>query len=575
MSIQGSPREEERSLSNRTERICPRCLGRYSTAQARCEVDGRRLLDLAVGDPNFGKSFGGTPGLVGSGFLILDRLAVGGMGTVYRAHQASMERDVALKVLTGPELSDPELVERFRREALSLARLHSPHTVTVFERGELESGGLFIAMELVAGRSLHSLLHSEAPIEPRRLVSLATQISLSLAEAHELGIVHRDIKPSNVMVQELAGREHVKVLDFGLAKLMSPASEPGASSRSQRLSLTGPGSFSGTPPYMAPELWLDHQEEVGPATDIYALGVVIHELATGRQPFAAKTLAGFMHKHLYEDPAWPSADLVKGPDDAAILRIIERCLKKRAAERYASVRELMDELGRVGPNAAKGESLPRSSPAVVDPSAETAREVVPAPPGRTPRRTAPIKVLAFVGFCALATLGALASTHSDRDGSVTPLGRDTQPTFDTPAPSHPPPVTPAAAEPRRAPPARAELVGRSPAELTLPAVSEADAATGRLSGVRAIGGLAQEAAERTLRSIEPALARCYGRSGASTELRLHFVLAPEGRVLTFEVAPDGSPGSSMRKCVMELPSQPSFPPFGGSSFSTVSARVGP
>ncbi|MCA9539090.1 MAG: serine/threonine protein kinase, partial [Myxococcales bacterium] len=180
---------------------------------------------------------------VAEGLVVLGRLGAGGMGVVYRAWQRSMGRQVALKVLDPGLAHDPRAVERFLREARVTARLRSPHTVTVLDAGQLDDGALFLTMELIEGRSLHALLNEDGRLPPDRAARLAEQICLSLEEAHLAGVVHRDLKPANVMVSSIGNRTLVKVLDFGVARVLDPMAAR----------LTETGSLLGTPSYMSPE----------------------------------------------------------------------------------------------------------------------------------------------------------------------------------------------------------------------------------------------------------------------------------------------------------------------------------
>ena len=309
--------------------VCPKCLGHFPSG-GRCRVDERPLLSLGAGDERLGT-------LVAGRFLLLEVLGRGGMSTIYRAHQLSTGGAVAVKVLKANGPADSESIQRLEREARCTSQLVSPHTVRIQDAGALASGEPFLAMELLEGRSLSAILEAEGNLAPLRAQALLEQVFLSLEEAHAKGLVHRDIKPSNIMVQQLApGREHVKVLDFGLVKSLDPDHGP---------ELTQAGSYFGTPPYMAPELWSSEFGPIGPETDIYALGVLIHFLHSGRRPFEAATVAGYLNAHLNQPPT-PLSRHSSSSLAAALTPVVSQCLAKRALDRPGSIEELRAALRR-------------------------------------------------------------------------------------------------------------------------------------------------------------------------------------------------------------------------------------
>jgi serine/threonine protein kinase len=305
-----------------TVKICPRCREQFPDEASSCESDKTDLRQLGEGDPRFGT-------VARDQYLFLDLLGRGGMGVVYRAHQLDLERDVAIKILSGPDLRDSEWVSRFETEAKIIAKLRGEHTIKPIERGTLADGEMFIAMELIEGPSLSTILASEGPLLPERTANLIGQVCDALEEAHGKGLVHRDLKPSNVMVERRKNGEHVKLLDFGLVKKLE--------SNADRVSWAG--HFYGTREYMAPEQW-DSEAfgEVGPQTDIYALGVMLFELLTGKLPFTARETAQWMWKHVNEAP--PPVPF------EAFDPIIKKCMAKMPSERYASVAELRSDLAK-------------------------------------------------------------------------------------------------------------------------------------------------------------------------------------------------------------------------------------
>ena len=217
-----------------------------------------------------------------SHFKILEKLGSGGMGDVYRATDLELQRDVAIKVLREELAADPERLRRFEQEARSASALNHPNIITIYEIGKVDSTP-YIAMELVDGVTLREML-SEGPLAAKKMVPLATQIAEGLAKAHAAGIVHRDLKPENIMITRDG---FVKILDFGLAKLVTP--ELGADSEVATMAKgdTSPGVVMGTAGYMSPE-----QAKGQPAdfrADQFAFGVILYEMATGKRAFQGDT----------------------------------------------------------------------------------------------------------------------------------------------------------------------------------------------------------------------------------------------------------------------------------------------
>jgi serine/threonine-protein kinase len=241
------------------------------------------------------------------------------MATVYRARQASMGRDVAIKVIK-PELSEtPDFVERFAREARTVASLSHPHILKVFDYGQ-HGELVFLVMELLVGGSLAELI-PQGPLPLQSTTRILDQVASALDYAHELGIIHRDLKPQNVL---LDGRGNAHLTDFGIAKIMSATA------------LTQSGVAMGTPSYMAPEQWqglpLDGR------ADVYALGVMLFEMLTGQLPFSAETPFSLMHKHVSEQP--PPIRSLRSDLPSSVESVLIRALAKNRDQRYASAGEL-------------------------------------------------------------------------------------------------------------------------------------------------------------------------------------------------------------------------------------------
>lgn len=230
--------------------------------------------------------------VVGGQYRVDAKIGEGGMGSVYRATQLAMDRQVALKVLRAqvPAEDKPQLIERFRREAHATSKLRHPNTVSVYDFGETPEGVLYMVLELLEGATLSQVITEQAPLAPERVASMGRQIAKSLAEAHALGIVHRDLKPDNVFVCDYHGDpDFAKVMDFGIARLLTGEDER---------QVTRTGMMVGTPRYIAPEQAMARQ--VSPAADLYALGVILFEMLTGRTPYAADSAMGLALAHIHE-----------------------------------------------------------------------------------------------------------------------------------------------------------------------------------------------------------------------------------------------------------------------------------
>jgi predicted ATPase len=249
------------------------------------------------------------------GYAVLDLLGRGAMGVVYRARQMSLDRPVALKVLLADGASDPVWLGRFRREALTASALNHPHICTIYDTGE--SGGRpFLSMELIEGQTLAALGSQRLPVAES--AGHIRQAARALAAAHAAGVVHRDIKPANLMVR---GDGIVKVLDFGLARRLPADPDRGSGPGSRT---TDPDTRISTPLYMSPEQI--RGEGVGAASDIFSLGVVLYELATGRHPFAADSEAGLLHAIVAQEPLPPARLNPEVPTalDALILHMLAK-----------------------------------------------------------------------------------------------------------------------------------------------------------------------------------------------------------------------------------------------------------
>jgi len=268
-----------------------------------------------------------------SHYRVIERLGAGGMGIVYLAHDLRLDRDVALKVLPAGGLAGDEARNRFRKEALALAKLNHPHIGAIYDF-DTQDGIAFLAMEYVPGKTLADRL-ALGPIPESEVLNLGIQIVAALQEAHEHGIVHRDLKPGNIMVTP---KGQAKVLDFGLAKLLQPASEV---STADELSSTALGA--GTLPYMAPEQLRGRPADA--RSDIYAAGTVFYEMATGQRPFKTK-LATSLAADIQTQMPIPPRQL-RSSISLSLEQIILKCLEKDPQNRYQSAKELLVDLRRL------------------------------------------------------------------------------------------------------------------------------------------------------------------------------------------------------------------------------------
>ena len=279
-----------------------------------------------------------TPGSRLGPYEILAPLGAGGMGEVYRARDPRLGREVALKVLPEELSADKDRLSRFEQEARSASALNHPNIITIYEIGQVEHVS-YIAMELVDGKTLRELSASD-PLPVRRAIGIAVQVAEGLAKAHSAGIVHRDLKPENVMVSKDA---FVKILDFGLAKLVEPESGELSAMPTLARPETHPGTVLGTVGYMSPEQASGQPLDF--RSDQFSFGSILYEITTGQKAFARKTAAETMSAIIREEPE-PLGKL--RPELPPPLRwIVERCLAKDPEERYASTRDLARELAGV------------------------------------------------------------------------------------------------------------------------------------------------------------------------------------------------------------------------------------
>ncbi len=272
-------------------------------------------------------------------YEVLAPLGAGGMGEVYRARDAKLGREIAVKVLPSATASDPDRRQRFELEARSASALNHPNILTVYDIGEAD-GSLYIAMELIEGRTLRELIAPGDPLPTKKLLELAVQTAEGLSKAHAAGIVHRDLKPENLMVSKDG---YVKILDFGLAKLTETVSEDASVLPTAIAAPTQPGTVMGTAGYMSPEQ--ASGQPVDYRSDQFTLGAILYEMATGKRAFQRKTGAETLVAIIKEEPEPLSQLAPRAP--APVRWIVERLLAKDPEERYASTKDLARDLKSV------------------------------------------------------------------------------------------------------------------------------------------------------------------------------------------------------------------------------------
>jgi len=414
-----------------TGHVCPRCRQRlpsFSDATAtpsrllpRCPNDGYAFIPAerlaeADGDPFLGVT-------IADRFVIIGRVGAGSMGTVYRARQEAVGRDVAVKILRADRAFDAQAKARFSREARAMSLLTSPNTVTVFDFGEvpdphndeLADGGasLYLAMEMLEGESLGDRLKRLPRVEISEAVRIAREALVSLEEAHDKGIIHRDLKPDNLFLVRAAVPDKAplcKVLDFGIAKIQSDLPALDALE-------TQAGTVFGTPRYMSPEQ--AQGRSLDARSDLYSLGVLLYQMLVGRPPFVDEDAVVVMARHIKTTPVAPTSAAPQAGISEALSRVVMRALAKDPDDRPASAKHLIAELDQ-----ALRASAPRlrvSAPEILAALATGEIAVVrehDLDPGRRSEKrrarrgwivAAAVAIVAASGFVLLGPLGAWGS----------------------------------------------------------------------------------------------------------------------------------------------------------------------
>ncbi len=400
-----------------------------------CPRDGTRLVKLvAAHDPFLGRDLDGR-------YVILAKLGQGGMGAVYRANQKSVDREVAIKVVSPQMMTDPAIIKRFLREARLASRISHPNAVGVLDFGQTSDGVFYLVMELVTGRTLESVLREEGALSPDRTIQIGMQVCLALEGAHAVPIVHRDLKPANVLVD---ANDLVKVLDFGIAKSLSPDTISST--------MTNAGAIMGTPAFMPPELALGRPCDE--RADLYSLGCMLYVAVAGRLPFEAEALPEIMRKHA-SDPVPPLGEDVP----LALAAVIYRLLEKQPEDRFGSAGEtrlaLERALARPSTSLPWGDAKPspRVDPAATiplrprpTPEAPTIRQRSATPSTKARRAAWPwllaATLCAGAGVAVVIAVDPFGTPPTPRPASSvsTPAASVTTPPAPAPRPSAPTPL---------------------------------------------------------------------------------------------------------------------------------------
>ena len=410
-------------------RICPQCGTRFEQALQFCPHDGAPTYEAQVPredrvDPLLGLVVDGR-------YRIEKQIGEGGMGVVYMATHTVLQKKLALKVLRGDGSKDAETVQRFMQEAQAATSIGHQNIIDISDFGRLPDGCVYFVMEYLDGVSLSDMIKDGGSVPMSQAVHILRQIASALEAAHARGIVHRDLKPDNIIVIRRGADPHfVKVLDFGVAKVGGAASK-----------LTKTGMVFGTPHYMSPEQAAGHS--VDQRTDIYALGVIMYEMFSGKVPFDADTFMGILSKHMFEPPPRPTD--VKGASLGTLEAVILRSMEKNPDQRYLSMSELIEDLDTV----AAGGTVELGGRAGVAPPGNLADALEPATvaemsPAKRPSGILLIVAAAIALLVAGTVVGGAVFFLTDEEGGQA-LAQDETPTVSAePATQQEP--TPAEAE---------------------------------------------------------------------------------------------------------------------------------
>jgi hypothetical protein len=306
-------------------RSCPQCSSPCDDAHKFCPSCGFPVGKVALSpdDPLVGRSLPG-------GYLILELVGIGGMGRVYRAEQTNLGRTVAVKIIHPHLVGEENAAARFITEARAASRLNHPHSVGIIDFGKSPDGLLYLVMEFLRGRDLARVIYEDGPLPFRRIVDVLRQTLEALAEAHNASIIHRDLKPETIILEPVrSGGDFVKVVDFGLAKIRADTTQP---------SITSPGIVCGTPEYMSPEQ--ARGDVLDARSDLYAVGVILYQLLTGRLPFEAESPTQVVLAHLTQAPRDPRETAPERQIPQALVDVTLKILSKDPNDRYSDSDEM-------------------------------------------------------------------------------------------------------------------------------------------------------------------------------------------------------------------------------------------
>ena len=314
-------------------KVCPACNRKFPEKMTLCSADASVLRRME--DPLIDATLAGK-------YRIDKLIKTGGMGSVYRGRHVMMDKTVAVKVLRPSLAGDDAVVARFSREAKAASRISHPHAVSVTDFGEAENGVVFLVMEYLDGHTLKELIAKEGPLALDRAIEIVRQVAGALDAAHDQGVIHRDLKSENIMLVSHNGAEWAKVLDFGIAKILQSA---GGTDNE----ITQANLVVGTPQYMSPEQ-CSQSGALDARSDVYSLGIIIHEMLTGRLPFTGESATVIMMKQVQDPP--PSVLSARSDLTVAVDHVMKRALAKQPIDRFQSAGELSAALAEAASQSA-------------------------------------------------------------------------------------------------------------------------------------------------------------------------------------------------------------------------------